>query len=224
MKKAITIALVITTMIHPAYSQDTLTLLSGKIVTGTIGIETQEWMLLNSEHGTSRYYKDEVFSITRSSEIVYLYKPDSSNKFSLNLEEMKSYINGMQSAREHYRSPWSTAGGFISGAAGGALGFWGLALPATYVFISGSGNPKGPSLSMIENQDVCRLLTLPPQYGKMKNPESETKPENLDRNSLCFKSGYLQGASEIKTRNAIFGAIAGFVSLVVTTCIISATR
>lgn len=207
------------------FSQDSLLLLNGKYLTGQIKDINDTIICFRSNGLVSSnkfLYKDELFSVKQGVEEFILYKPDTSDLRSYTVEQMSFFIKGQQDARKSYHAPFATAGGFLAGATGAFMGFWGMTtIPATYVFLTGIKTPKcnlNPELKEIMIYDQSPHLV----YGKSNNVFFIATELNDIENIECYKLGYKTAAKDKKIKNAVFGSITGMLTVFAATLILVA--
>lgn len=109
-----------------------------------------------------------------------VYEPDTSEGGDPTIQEVRDYIKGEQHAAKVYRKPMNFVGGFLSGAAGSAAGFYGIPAPLVYTTIVGRINPKLP------------------------------KDERNENYSEMFVLGYQKKARNMKIKNSLIGGVIGF--------------
>jgi len=179
------------------YAQDLIRFADGKELKCKIeGVtDTTAWF----SYQKGKRNKDEVIFLTDIFSLVYgdtletvVYKPDTTDSLSFNIEQMRSYVAGAAFARRNYKGNLSTVGGFLAGAGGGLLGFWGLTIPLTYDLLVGFLAPQ------------------PRNYRK------ERKPEVVDD---FFVLGYQDVAQKKKARKIIFSSITGAIIIGVYTTV-----
>ena len=201
------------------YSQDTITLLDGKTITGNIIMKSDTGVVISS-HGLfsirqKRVYNDEIFSLNNGSSESIMYKQDSSDINSFNVTQMSSFIDGLKDGRKNYHAPMATIGGFVAGATGGVLGFWGLFIPSTYVFIAGTKTPKLKTVPVFYKKlDFIAKNTDPKKYGLAFNSKEVDETNSSDSYYNCYKNGYQEAAKDKKVKNAIVGSILGVVTFI----------
>jgi hypothetical protein len=207
------------------YSQDTLVLLSGRTITGEITFVKENEILLVSKgrlfNNEQNFYNDEIYSVSRGITNTVLYTQDSAAGKIFSVDQMAAFIEGQKDARKNYHAPLATIGGFATGVTGGFFGFWGITIPASYVFIAGIKTPKLETQNqMPENIKVISKIPEAKQYGlKYIVIDNEIYEESV---VPYYKYGYEIAAKDKKIKNAIGGSIAGFVALVVTSYILVA--
>lgn len=180
------------------FAQDKILLLNGKEVSiNSLNLEkdssTITFIDLKNKKNKSMK-RSRIFSIQygKGGENIF-YKEDSASiNHELSIEEMRMYIKGLQEA-EKFKSPMSTIGGFVVGAGGSFLGFYGLIPPAVFVTIVVNPAPN------MEKQQVSDKELL--------------KNEN-------FLIGYQRKSKSKKFTNAAIGGLSGFVIGFITLSII----
>ncbi|PKP21741.1 MAG: hypothetical protein CVU05_06080 [Bacteroidetes bacterium HGW-Bacteroidetes-21] len=201
-------------------SQDTLTMLDGKTITGSIVQKNDTGIIITTQgffaKKQKRIYNDEVFSIHNAIEETIIYKQDTADINSFNVGQMSYFIQGMNDGRKNYHSPLSTIGGFVSGATGGIFGFWGLAIPSTYVFIAGAKTPKY-KIKVTYNEDSDIIATTHKNstgYGFAYNAKVPNELKKDVSYYDCYKNGYQEAAKDKKIKNAIYGSVIGVISFI----------
>lgn len=122
-------------------------------------------------------------SIKLTSKETILYAQDSLHKkFQFTVEEQRAYTYGRRSARENFRSPWSTIGGVAAGFTGGVV------LNLFYA--------AAPALAYCAINSAIR-----PQVGKISSRDEAYKNDEL------FIEGYRDQARLLKVKNSILGAV-----------------
>lgn len=208
-----------------ASSQDTLVLLDGKTVTGEI-IFTKDYEISMVSHGKfykteHTYYKDEIFSVSRGLTKTILYTPDSSAEKRFSVVQMAAFIEGLKDGRKNYHAPLATIGGFATGATGGFFGFWGMTIPAAYVFAAGIKTPKLEMEMPVLTNEIA-IMPEPKTIGLKYTSVNKESAVCEESTIPYYKYGYETAAKDKKIKNAIFGSVAGFVSLAITSYILMA--
>lgn len=132
--------------------------------------------------------KDNVFSYANGKGLEKIfYKEDSTTVTNdLSIDEMRSYIQGMQEGSRFYKAPFATVGGFFIGAASGYfIYFYALIPPATFIAITGNHQP-----------DISKQ--------KVSDPA-------LLQNTM-FVNGYQKKCNEKKIKNATVGGLVGILA------------
>lgn len=172
-----------------AEAQDNVLLLNGKYKNVDVKRIIGDYVIYEKPNsGNIRSIaKEDVYSIgfKDSAQVIY-YRQDDAIGNTLSQEQMYSFILGEQDARTHFKAPLITAGGFVSGAAGGA-GFisqtLGVLVPAVYAGVVGMTNTK------VNENKLTDKESLKDEY---------------------FVSGYQYVASKKKVNNALIGGVIGF--------------
>ncbi|MDD3876683.1 MAG: hypothetical protein PHT69_08685 [Bacteroidales bacterium] len=131
---------------------------------------------------------DEIFSLNFADTFeVVIYKPDAAKERTFTIDQMRLYVSGASYAQKHFKTHFSTAGGFITGAGGPLfLGFYGIAVPVAYDLIAAAIQP----------------------FPKPKTDEDIALFQNQ-----FFILGYQTIAQKKKIRNVILSSITGFVAV-----------
>ncbi len=227
MKTTITGLLLAAVFHFNTYSQDTLVLLSGKTITGEITFAKEKEISIISKGFLSdkeySFYKDELFSVSRGFTKTVLYAQDITGENKFSVEQMEAYINGLNDGRKYYHTPVTTIAGFVTGATGGFFGFWGMTIPAAYVFAAGIKTPELETPFLIPvNVKVIAEAPEAKQYGLSFTTIDNYKSTDEESIIPYYKYGYETAAKDKKIKNAIFGSVAGFVALAVTSYILVA--
>jgi len=195
---SIVTVLIINGLVNKVFSQDTLYLISGRI------IEAEVKKIDSSRDGYILYNikgkHDKIKSKTIEKEDVYaicfynkekqiIYRTDSSKGYILNNDQMYSYILGEQMAFKEFRThPLLITGGAITGLTGGVLGVYGLLLPATYTAGISLISPK-PKNPIVLNPANYKLV----DYYKM-GYSNVAKSKNIKNSLFAGLSGILVSA------------------------------
>lgn len=223
MKNFITAVVVAVLASANVFAQDTITFLSGRTVTGRIKSASEEGISISNKflfmNFNRQFFKDELYSMNIENHVTVFYKPDLTSDNSLTDFQMRSYIKGFQDGRKNYHAPMTTVGGFVSGITGGIFGFWGLAIPSVYVFVSGIKTPE-VDINHEHNYVSAVSANNTNSYG-LKSYKTglfeETTPV-IDLN--YFETGYQTAAKDKKIKNAIKGGILGFAMFVAASYVI----
>ena len=112
-----------------SFSQDTLTLLNGKVKLSefqSMDFENVYYKEIKKDGGLSKIKKkklDYVFSINKTDSCIYFYKKDSLSDNYWSNEEMKEYLEGRRQGRKHFK-PYKTL--LIGAGVGTGLAFYSL--------------------------------------------------------------------------------------------------
>lgn len=163
--------------ISPYYAQDTLLLMSGQKLSGTISDDTGANIFLDGlkKNGKSKeykLYKTDVFSVTKSGQLeTVLYSKDSLIGNDYSVDQMRYFLYGENDARTGFKTLPTMIGGFALGLAGSSFVTGrspiGLALfPTVY-----SLGMQIPIISIraetISNADYKRFETYKEGYNKV---------------------------------------------------------
>ena len=174
-------------------AQDKIMLMNGKIKTVGKVLEIKDRNVLYQAKGSKRIKKmgwEKVFSIETAAgreQVVYLQDSTISND--LSIEQMRLFVKGEQAAIYRYKSPLSTIGGLVFGAAGGLLVPY---FPAVSVLPPAAG--------------ITALAFVKPKSSKKSivgiPDEVSSSPE--------FVAGYQRKAKDKRMNNTLKGAAVGF--------------
>ncbi|MEO6903626.1 MAG: hypothetical protein ABI315_10815 [Bacteroidia bacterium] len=129
------------------YSQpslDTLTLLTGKVIIGTIKNSIGDAIVvshLKKPNSSFVIENDRIFSINSNKNEKLFYSKDTSQGNDFTIEEMRYYIYGEQQALKTVKSNGFLATNMIIGIAGGITGSFLSPIPV-FVFMTLTGLPK----------------------------------------------------------------------------------
>ncbi|HBS88961.1 MAG: hypothetical protein A2W91_05910 [Bacteroidetes bacterium GWF2_38_335] len=214
-------------------SQDTLLLMNGKIICGEVKKTDNKAVYYCKTEGRMRIKKidvEDLFSISyNDTKKDYFYKRDTSYGYYLQTDEMYVYLMGQNYAHENFKAPLNTFAGVLFGVTGGVVGFWGMTIPATYIFLAGSKDPhfvyNTEMLSLINTRYYAEITNIENETGmsyKAINEQTPVKtPIVLDP---LFQEGYNYTAKDKKVKNSIKGGVIGFISLVAASYLIIATQ
>lgn len=211
------------------HSQDTLLLLNGKFVNGKVCAIDTEFIKYQITKGKKYEFKqmaiEDMFAIKyKDSSMQILYSQDTVNGYYYSVDEMYSFVLGENYARKYFKAPLSSIGGFVTGMAGGIVGFWGFTIPTAYTMFTGTSKPLFVNNQPISiNQDPSYFasmidISVKPGFSAKINSKQQTQPCLLLQKP--FYEGYNSQAKDKKTKNAIKGGIIGFATLVVTSYIL----
>lgn len=228
MKKLLILTTALLLTVVFSFAQDTLVMMNGKYINGdVVKVENQIVFLKVPKKDDFKIKKVEIedlFSIQyRDNSSTVFYEQDSSMGYYRTQEEMYTYIKGSNYAHNVFKSPLSTAGGFVTGLTGGVIGFWGLTVPTAYTALTGTYSPKFVyDETLIMNYSPRFLVNTTIEDEEGMNDETEEielveTPIIYDKN---FLEGYAETAKDKKTKNALKGAFIGFVSLVASSYIL----
>jgi hypothetical protein len=207
-------------------SQDTIIHMSGKFIDAKVQSVDNLYVFFktNVNSKIKKLSIEELFAIQYSDSLSYFYKTDTANGYFYSVDEMYSYILGENYARNYFKAPLSTVGGFFTGMAGGIVGFWGLTIPTAYTMLTGSSDPKFVSNKPIPiKQDLNYLAKTPDVSVKSGYSSSVITKVPSSKHLLLekpFYEGYNAHAKDKKTKNAVKGGIIGFATLVATSYIL----
>lgn len=174
-------------------AQNTLVLLNGKEVNmanyEVKGIFITFKKSSDASAKNSKYNLERVFSIKDSllGEKIY-YFPDTVDDYELNIGDMRTFIDGEQYARKHYKKPLNAVVPAAIGlTSAGFLGVYALLVPFGYVGIASAFNTTVP-------------LSLPDEPANINEP--------------YFKAGYQYRARKKKAQDGfLFGGLGVVVGL-----------
>lgn len=127
--------------------------------------------------------KYEVFSILSKDDELVIYEPKAADE--MTVQEMRDYVKGQSDAIKNFKSPLSTVGGVVFGAAAPFV-------HPTYAIVM-SGIYSGA------------IGATKPLKKKMKIPEEYI-------NNKHYEFGYKKAANGKRVRNAILGSLIGLVA------------
>jgi len=171
-----------------AYSQDTLFLISGRIIP-VKSVELKEHSIVYSKMTEKPKFKrmdpERVFSIKYADghERV-IFRQDTLDPLDFTEQQMRMFMKGEQDATIYYKNNINKGAAFVIGAGSAILGIWGLAGPPLYSTIVGSFSPN-----------------------MMKQKVSD--PALINVTEYC--EGYERKVRDRKIRNALVGGLGGFI-------------
>ena len=212
------------------FSQDTLTLLNGKLKLSevqSIDLDFVYYKEFKKDGSLSKIKKkniDRIFSVNKKDTCVYLYRKDSLLDNYWSIDEMKDYLEGRRQARKHFK-PYKTL--LIGAAVGTGIAFYSL-YPIKYAEKEDSTmvkNSNGED-STIFYQDY-KTLKIPIPYweiipigvyvfhaSKAKNIE-KYKADNREMFSKqMFVVGYQETVINRKTYSAVGASLGSFLTTV----------
>lgn len=175
-------------------AQDTVLFINGKMLVGKVIEYKPKYISIEVTQGKRLKQKKleakEVFSVKgKDGAPIIIYQQDIANGQTYTADQMRRFIMGEQFAMKRYYSPWITLGGIVTGAGGGALGFYSLPFPALYTFIMGTHTPT-----------LKKYKDLPDEF----------------KSDPFFKEGFSNKASNRKANNALIsGYSAAIATLIV---------
>jgi hypothetical protein len=187
-------------------AQDTLVLINGNTKIVDIANLNQRMLYVSFRKTESNRKKlkaldlRDVYSVAwKDSAKVITYFQDSASGLDMPLDEMTSYVKGEQYAVQHYKAPWVTACGIVTGAAGPLVinFFFGMLVPAVYTGTIG---------------------VIPISTRKL------AKTEPVLYADPYFVQGYKQRAKRKKVMNAIYGSLIGLGAAAITTTVFLVTN
>ncbi len=136
--------LILLLLCHSITAQDTLLLLNGKkIVVSSVDLQgnTIAYRSLDKTDKLRTIDPDRVFSVLyKDGHERVVYQTDSLDPMDFKVEEMRSFINGVQDARKIYRNNFIKGSGLVIGAGSAYFAIWGLVGPPLYSTVLGSFN------------------------------------------------------------------------------------
>jgi hypothetical protein len=187
--------------INKSQAQDTVCLISGKIIQGKVqdkDLKNEDYFFVDIKKKNKIKKKlietEDVFSVSYlNGKNEILYRTDSTKGLILDQPQMFNYMIGEQVAfNKHRTSSLIIAGGAASGIAGGFLGLYGLLLPAAYA----------TGISFVEPKV---------QFDETNMPSRDYKE--------YYDMGYKSVARSRNVKNVI---ISGFSGIILTGAIITA--
>lgn len=183
-------ALILLLFSFAAYSQDTITFLSGRTIEGEISSIDEgqvKYLHVKKSKKVERFVDMyELFSIkyANGKEEIY-YKQDTATGYYFTQDEMQHYIWGRQDAGKYFKAPLNTLSSFALSATGG-------------YFLAGS----------FLIFPVPFLTTLGPAAPKVKiKPENTRNPELVKQPAYIM--GYEKRAKGKKINNGLKGSLLG---------------
>jgi hypothetical protein len=236
MKTLILISLVITTSLVFSQTTDTLLLINGKLIKGTIEEINYEKVKIKCNNRLlfklKTIHKQDVFSVTSDNKTLTWYKKDTINGHYYSQIQMKYFLDGVIDAKANYHAPFATIGGLAMGITGGFYGFWGAFIPTSYVFTSGIKTPKLEK-TILQNEHAINLYakTNNNKYGQSNDIANDIILINDQPNYQIseyyfdfYKEGYETTAKDKKIKNAIKGSVIGFIGFAAITSILYVFR
>ena len=192
LKYALGFVIVLRLLLAEGFAQDSIVLYNGRSVLGKVHNDKNQTYITytfqkKNKLITKSLYKENIFAIyyrDSLSEVLYVPRPDEEINFTE--EQMQSYINGENFARNHYHPRWATACGAVSGVVGIGLGFFGMLIPPAYIAVSSS----------VPVKPVKKKYFPPEKVG-----------------DEFFVEGFKQEAKRKKLVNSVVGGVAGFIVL-----------
>ena len=131
---------------HALYAQDTLVLISGKIiVVSSVSIDENSIAYRKIKPGSKlkKITIDRVFAVNYSdgNEKV-VFQTDSLDPLDFTVDQMRNFIKGEQDARRIYHKHYAKVGGLIVGGASSYYAFYGIIGPPIYASIVQLFNPN----------------------------------------------------------------------------------
>lgn len=138
-------AVILIFLVNVSSAQDTLLLISGKkIIASTIDLHdnTIAYRKIDNKDALKTIDPDRVFSITyRDGTERIIYIPDSLDPLDFKVEEMRTFIRGVQDAKKVYKNNTIKIAGVGIGGGLALMGFYGLVGPPLYATLVGSYSP-----------------------------------------------------------------------------------
>ncbi|MCX6273035.1 MAG: hypothetical protein NTU44_17825 [Bacteroidetes bacterium] len=121
-----------------AYSQDTIFLLNGDVITGKVSSDIGEFFSFEWQKPgkvrTVAIEKTEIFSIHYEGGLQKMvYQPDSALGRDFTYGQMSDFMEGERNAGKFYKPGLPVYGAAVVGVAGAYMGFWGFLLPTLYL-------------------------------------------------------------------------------------------
>ncbi|MBN2681890.1 MAG: hypothetical protein JXR58_05245 [Bacteroidales bacterium] len=210
------------------FSQDTIIQMNGKFINGKVlsadNMSIMYELNKNNKTKIKEMFVEDLFAIKYSDSISYFYSQDTLNGYFYSVDEMYSFVLGEYYARNYYKAPLSTIGGFITGFAGGIIGFWGFTIPTGYAMLTGSADPQFITNKPLPIKQDFEYLAKTPDVSIKSGYSGSTIITSPKTNYLLlekpFYEGYNAQAKDKKTKNAVKGGILGFAALVATSYIL----
>jgi len=231
MKTILTFTLMFILGLEFSTAQDTILYMNGKMALGKVQKTANTTVYFIPDNKNTKIKKidiEDLFSINyQNKSMVYYYAQDTAIGNNMNLDEMNTYVMGKNYARVNFKSPNSTLGGIVTGAAG-AFSFWGLALPVTYALIVGSKNPRfeinEKMKQEIYSNPVIDFPTIAIEPGLSYDAKNDREMKAPIFNEPLFQEGYNRAAKDKKVKNSLKGALVGFTAMIGTFVLISVGR
>lgn len=214
---------------HLTFSQDTLTLLNGKVKLSEVqkmDFDFVYYKEIKKDGSLSKIKKkklDYIFTINKPDTCIYVYQKDSILDNYWSNEEMRDYLEGRRQARKHFK-PYKTL--LIGAGVGTGLAFYSL-FPIRY----GEKKESPEKVIDLETNDTItqyyyETLTIPIPYweiiplgiyayhsskpGKIKDFEAD----NMDMFSKeMFVVGYQETVVDRKTYSAVGASLGSFLTV-----------
>lgn len=175
---------------HALKAQDTVLLLNGDVLKGKVSADMGDFyridILSRNKFQTVAVDKLDIFSILEQGKPEkVIYKVDSTQGNDFTVSQMRDFMQGERQARLRYKPVLPMIGGVLIGAAGPAIGFWGLALAPVYLGSLAMRKPLPPEKV--------------PESLKIADPE-------------FFTMGYGHTARRVKIQRAAIAALGGLVT------------
>ncbi len=140
------IVLLFAVFISGANAQDTLILISGKIIV-VKAVDLKDYTIayrpIEKDAKLRTIDPEKVFSIKyRDGSERVIYRSDSLDPIDFSVNDMRLFIKGEQDAREFFRNRPIQVLGFASGVVSGMFGFYGILGPPLFATVFGSFSPK----------------------------------------------------------------------------------
>lgn len=226
--KKLTIIIALTFLFSGIFSQDTIIHMSGKFINGKVKSIDNTSVVYEINKNNKIKIKEisieELFAIQYKDSINCFYAQDTLNGYYYSVDEMYSFILGENYARNYFKAPLSSVGGFVTGMAGGVVGFWGFTIPTGYAMLTGSADPKFVSNRPLPIKQDLEYLAKTPDVSINSGYANSVVVVAPQSNYLLlekpFYEGYNAHAKDKKTKNAVKGGILGFATLVATSYIL----
>ena len=213
------------------FSQDTLTLLNGKVKLSEVQSMDSDFVYykeIKKDGSLSKIKKknlDYIFTVNKPDSCIYIYKKDSLLDNYWSNEEMKDYLEGRRQARKHFK-PYKTL--LIGAGVGTGLAFYSL-YPIKY----GEKDSPFEVVDTVSNSidtvyyEEYKTLTIPIPYweiiplgiyvyhsSKAKKIE-KFKADNMDMFSKeMFVLGYQETVINRKTYSAVGASLGSFLTVI----------